>query len=123
MKWRDLKQYGEEENLPSYINAKKQGLKMKTNKLWLVIPAIFDMCGSTLLFISLTMISASVYQMLKGALVFIAAIYSIIFLKRRFYIHHWTAMSIVILGVIVVGASPIIYPDGNQGPDVTDETR
>ena len=87
---------------------------MKPSKLWLIIPAAFDMMGSTLLFISLTMISASVYQMLKGALVFIAAIYSIIFLRRRFYRHHWTALTIVVSGVVIVGASPIIFPDEND---------
>ena len=60
------------------------------------------------------MITASVYQMLKGALVFIAAIYSMILFKRVFYRHHWTAMIIVTAGVVVVGASPILYPDPNE---------
>mmetsp|Transcript_6702 Transcript_6702/g.5832 ORF Transcript_6702/g.5832 Transcript_6702/m.5832 type:complete len:156 (-) Transcript_6702:504-971(-) len=92
---------------------------MKPNKLWLLIPASFDLVGSTLLFISLTMISASVYQMMKGALVFIASIYSIIFLKRRFFRHHWTALTIVITGVVIVGASPIIFPEkGSTTEDI-----
>ena len=64
---------------------------------------MFDLCGSTLLFIALTMISASVYQMLKGSLVFIAAVYSMLILKRRFFRHHWIALIIVITGVVLVG--------------------
>lgn len=111
MRWRDIKEHGKLENLPSYIKAKEKGLGMKPSRFLLIIPAAFDLIGSTLLFVSLTMISASVYQMLKGALVFIAAVYSIIFLNRRFYRHHWTAMTIVIIGVIIVGASPILFPD------------
>lgn len=116
---RDKKKYGGLDKIPSYAEAKTKGLKMNPSKFWLIIPALFDMTGSTLLFVSLTMISASVYQMLKGALVFIAAVYSIIFLRRKFYRHHWTAMTIVIMGVIIVGASPIIYPD----PKTTDPTE
>ncbi|CAI2368756.1 unnamed protein product [Moneuplotes crassus] len=111
MRCNEIRRYGEKESIPSYISAQERGLNMKPSKLWLIIPAIFDLLGSTLLFISLTMISASVYQMLKGALVFIATIYSIIFLKRRYHRHHWTALFIVITGVIIVGASPIIYPE------------
>jgi drug/metabolite transporter (DMT)-like permease len=114
LRYRDVKKYGGVEKLPSYIKAKKEGLKMNPSRFWMIIPAVFDLMGSTLLFVSLTMISASVYQMLKGALVFIAAIYSIIFLKRRFFRHHWTALTIVIIGVIIVGASPIIYPDSSS---------
>ena len=115
----DVRKYGAVHKIPAYIEAKKKGLDTNPSKLWLIIPAAFDMMGSTLLFISLTMISASVYQMLKGALVLIVAVYSIIFLRRRFYRHHWTAVTIVITGVIIVGASPIIFPEEeNQGGDV-----
>eukprot|EP00344_Euplotes_crassus_P003775 CAMPEP_0197007184 /NCGR_PEP_ID=MMETSP1380-20130617/39445_1 /TAXON_ID=5936 /ORGANISM="Euplotes crassus, Strain CT5" /LENGTH=110 /DNA_ID=CAMNT_0042427153 /DNA_START=386 /DNA_END=715 /DNA_ORIENTATION=- len=57
------------------------------------------------------MIAASVYQMLRGMIVFVATIMSIIFLNKRYYRHHWTALTIVVIGVAIVGASPIIYPD------------
>jgi len=63
------------------------------------------------MFVGLTMIAASVYQMLRGMIVFVATIMSIIFLNKRYYRHHWTALTIVVIGVAIVGASPIIYPD------------
>jgi len=43
------------------------------NPLKIAIPAIFDICGSTLMFIALTMTAASVYQMMRGVIVVITA--------------------------------------------------
>ena len=63
------------------------------------------------------MIAASIYQMLRGCIVFVATIMSIIFLNKRYYRHHWTALSIVVVGVAIVGASPLIYPDKNEETD------
>lgn len=42
---------------------------------------------------------------------------SIIFLGKRYYRHHWTALTIVVIGVAIVGASPIIYPDHGESKD------
>lgn len=120
IKWVELKKYGSEGNLPSVIQAKAMGKKTEVNKLLFLIPASFDMLGSTLLFVALTIISASVYQMLKGVLVISATVYSMIFLKRRYYRHHWTALTTVIIGVVLVGMSSIIYPPES---DDTQETR
>ena len=118
MKYFDVRKYGSEENLPSVIQAKALGKRTDVNKVLFLIPATFDMLGSTLLFISLTIIPASVYQMMKGVLVVSATIYSIIFLKRKFYRHHYTALFIVIIGVILVGSSSIIYPDNSKSDEV-----
>lgn len=112
--WRDTKTYGDVELSPQIIEAKKKGLKTNINVLLLAIPACFDVCASTLMFLGLTMIAASIYQMMRGLIVFVAAILSIIFLKRRFYRHHWTSLALVVGGVALVGASPILYPDPNE---------
>lgn len=74
------------------------------------------------MFVALTMIPASIYQMMRGLIVFVAAMLSIIFLKRRYYIHHWTSLVFVVGGVAIVGASPLLFPedDGNDdGSNVT----
>ena len=54
----------EEENMalsPGGQEAKKTKLKTKINPLYLAIPAMFDICGSTLMLIALTMCAASIY--------------------------------------------------------------
>jgi len=53
------------------------------NPLWIAIPASCDFCGSTLMFVALTMTPASVYQMMRGIIVVITALMSICFLGRK----------------------------------------
>jgi len=60
-------------------------IKMLTNinPLWLAIPASCDVCGSTLMFVALTMCPSSVYQMMRGSIVVITALFSMCFLGRK----------------------------------------
>jgi len=67
-----------------------------------------DVLASTLMFIALTLVDASVYQMMRGLIVFITAIFSIIFLKRVLYRHHYTALALIIGGIALVGVANII---------------
>ena len=53
--------------------------------------------------IALTMVAASVYQMLRGMKVLITALLSIIFLKKKLYRHHWTSVGVIFIGLILVG--------------------
>jgi drug/metabolite transporter (DMT)-like permease len=116
-RWFKIRKYGSREKIPGYIDAKAKGLHMNASRFWMIIPNMFDVIGSTLLFLALVFVSASVYQMLKGTLVLIITVYSIIFLKRRFFRHHYTAVAIVMAGVVIVGASPLIYPDNDNDDD------
>ena len=68
---------------PGTKQAGEQQLKSNINPLLLAIPATCDLCGSTLMFIALTMVDASVYQMMRGIIVVICAIFSIIFLGAK----------------------------------------
>lgn len=43
---------------------------------------------------------------------------SIIFLKKRYFLHHWISLALVVFGVAIVGMSPIVYPD-DAGNDET----
>lgn len=52
--------------------------------------------------VALTMIPASVYQMMRGNIVIVTSLMSIIFLKRRYFRHHWTGISSILFGVILV---------------------
>ena len=73
------------------------------NPLLVSIPACFDICGSTLMFIALTMCAASVYQMMRGVIVVITAVMAILFLGRKQFAHHWLSLFTIVLGVFIVG--------------------
>lgn len=53
------------------------------NPFTVAIPAMFDICGSSLMFVALTLCAASVYQMMRGVIVVITAVMALIFLGRK----------------------------------------
>lgn len=59
------------------------------------------------MFVGLTQCAASVYQMMRGAIVLITALFSVIFLKRKQYAHHIIALVLIVSGVALVGYSGI----------------
>lgn len=61
------------------------------------------------MFIALTMVPASVYQMMRGFINVVTPVLSIIFLKKRQYAHHWVGVACIVLGVAEVGAIAIVY--------------
>lgn len=79
--------------------------------LLLALPAICDICGTTLMNAGLLMVAASIYQMTRGALVLFVGLFSVIFLKRRLYLFQWMSLVGVVLGVAVVGLAGAIWPD------------
>jgi drug/metabolite transporter (DMT)-like permease len=92
---------------PGASMAVEKKLKTNINPLLLAIPACCDVIASTLMNIALTMVAASVYQMLRGIIVLIVAAMAIIFLKRKLYIHHWTSLACIFIGVFLVGLASL----------------
>jgi len=88
---------------PGTKDANKVQLKTKINPLLLAIPASCDLCGSTCMFIALTQCAPSVYQMCRGVIVVITAFFSVVFLKRKQYFHHYLALTCIVAGVAIVG--------------------
>jgi drug/metabolite transporter (DMT)-like permease len=95
--------------------AKQKKLKTKINPFLLAIPASFDFFGSTLMFVALTQCAASVYQMMRGSIVLITAVFSVIFLGRKQYFHHWSSLFIIVAGVALVGLVGV--SSSNNGDD------
>ncbi|CAG9321013.1 unnamed protein product [Blepharisma stoltei] len=89
--------------------APKEGLVAKAGPLIFFIPAFFDTCGSTMMFIGLVLSAASVYQMVRGFIIVVVAIYSIVFLKRTLYRHQVFGVCFAFLGVVVVGISAVLF--------------
>ena len=88
--------------------------KTKINIIWLTIPAFFDFIGCTMMYVSLTQVAASVYQMMKGISIVYVGLLSLLFLKRKMYCHHWSSMLTVTLGVCVVGIASLIATDNDS---------
>jgi drug/metabolite transporter (DMT)-like permease len=95
---------------PGTKQAEQAKMLTNINPLWIAIPASCDFCGSTLMFIALTMCPSSVYQMMRGLIVVITAFMSMCFLGRKQYRHHWTAIVLIVTGVFVVGYVSMTSP-------------
>jgi len=91
-------------------------VKPELSVFWVIIPALFDMCGSTLLFLGLTNMASSVYQMLRGSVILFIALGSIKLLKRRLFRHNWLGMILVLIGLLLVGIG-YIYDIHNKEKD------
>lgn len=87
-------------------------LKTDINPLLLAIPAAFDIIGSSLMNVSLTLIPASVYQMLRGMIIIVTSVMSIIFLNRKLFRHHWSSVCVIFLGVALVGLAALLESGG-----------
>lgn len=85
------------------------------NPAYLAIPACFDICGSSLMFVALTLCAASVYQMMRGVIVVITALMALLFLGRKQYAHHWTSLFTIVFGVFIVGMVNIMASQKDSG--------
>jgi len=78
--------------------------------LYMAIPAMCDVFGSTLMVIGVAMMAGSVFQMLRGSVILFTALASVYFLKRILYRHHF--LGFVVLGLVFVGLGAMIELDG-----------
>lgn len=79
-------------------------------RLWLWLPTLCDLTSTTLMNVGLLYCSASIYQMLRGAVVIFTGTFSVLFLSRRLYTYQWTSLFLVVFGVTIVGLSSILFP-------------
>ena len=96
-----------EDNLQSMGECESSGKQRKFNKLVFAIPACCDIFTSTLLFLGLLLVSASVYTMMSGGIVVFTGLFSVIFLKRTLYRHHWTGIFLIVLGLVLVSLATL----------------
>ena len=99
---------------PGTQMANEKQLNMNPNPLIMAIPATCDFAGSTLMFIALTMVPASVYQMMRGFINVVTPFLSIIFLKRKQYSHHWVGVIFIVMGVAEVGWVSLKYASSDD---------
>lgn len=98
---------------PGTQMAGEKQLKMNPSPFLLAIPAAFDFTASTLMFIALTMTPASVYQMMRGIVTLFCAVFSMIFLKKKQYRHHWTGLFCICAALGWVGYVAVALSDNS----------
>eukprot|EP00823_Brevimastigomonas_motovehiculus_P002694 TRINITY_DN1623_c0_g1_i1.p1 TRINITY_DN1623_c0_g1~~TRINITY_DN1623_c0_g1_i1.p1 ORF type:complete len:415 (+),score=84.06 TRINITY_DN1623_c0_g1_i1:44-1246(+) len=86
------------------------------NVLLLAIPGVLDCFGSTMMYVGLTWTAVSVYQMLRGAILVFTAVWSSIFLGRKYYFTHWFGIFCVTCGLFIVGLSSVIRGSSSSAP-------
>lgn len=92
----------------------------------LALPAVCDICGTTLMNAGLLLVAASIYQMVRGALVLFVGLFSVLFLKRRLGAWKWLSLFVVVLGVAIVGLAGALEkhdPDHHPSDDLPGDTR
>ena len=89
----------------------------------LALPAICDICGTTLMNAGLLFVAASIYQMTRGALVLFVGLFSVLFLKRHLGGWKWASLFIVVTGVAIVGLAGYLDRKGETSPEVPGDTR
>eukprot|EP00826_Nyctotherus_ovalis_P026943 TRINITY_DN209_c0_g1_i2.p1 TRINITY_DN209_c0_g1~~TRINITY_DN209_c0_g1_i2.p1 ORF type:complete len:330 (+),score=105.80 TRINITY_DN209_c0_g1_i2:323-1312(+) len=98
-------------------DAKEQENIPKTKRILYAVPATFDVLGSTCNFFALARVAASVYQMMRAFMIVVTATFSVLFLKKRYFVHQMIGICLVIGGVIIVGTVTI---NASKGSGTTD---
>lgn len=82
--------------------------------LLLSIPSAFDLVATILMNIGLLSVTASVYQMMRGAEMLFAALFAIAFLGRTLNRHHYAGIACCVAGIGLVGASSLLGGEGSS---------
>ncbi|XP_067136782.1 solute carrier family 35 member F6-like [Centruroides vittatus] len=86
----------------------------KFNPFIFLLPALCDMTGTSIMYIGLNLTYASSFQMLRGAVIVFTGLLSVAFLRRVIKRYEWLGILIIIVGLVLVGLSDMIKPDGSQ---------
>lgn len=91
--------------------------KKKLNPVYIAIPSFFDILETICSCIALTLLVASVTQMLKTAIILFTAIFSVLILKMKLYKHHFASLVAIIGGLGMVASAQFIEegPGGSTG--------
>ncbi|KAH7360552.1 hypothetical protein BKA65DRAFT_188068 [Rhexocercosporidium sp. MPI-PUGE-AT-0058] len=107
------------------INPALKAMSIKEDRIplkgWKVVllslPAICDICGTTLMNVGLLFVVPSIYQMTRGALVLFVGLFSVLFLRRKLHLFQWFALVTVVTGVAIVGLAGALYKDDKAAKD------
>lgn len=87
----------------------RDGVAEKKTNVWMLsIPTIFDLIATVLMNVGLLSVTASVYQMLRGAEMLFAAMFAVFFLKRKLNRYHHAGIACCIFGIALVGSATVL---------------
>lgn len=87
--------------------------------LIMLLITFFDMSASFILNYCLLSIHASVWQMLRGSVIFFSFLICTFILKRRAYSFMWVAISMILIAMSIIGVSAVISTGvANEGVSV-----
>jgi drug/metabolite transporter (DMT)-like permease len=92
--------------------------KIRVNYLLIAIPASADLMTSTLQYIALNYISPSIYQMLRGGVIIVTAIFSMLFLKKKPTRAEIFGCCLAVFGIMIVGLSAVLF-SSSKASDVS----
>lgn len=72
---------------------------------WGALPAAFDSFGSGIMNFAIGLVTASVYQMLRGSSIIFTAVASWIFFNKKLERHQTLGIALIIIGIITIGIS------------------
>ena len=84
----------------------------------LTVPAVLDLIATVLMYVGLLSVTASVYQMLRGAMLVFAALFGTVFLKRQLNSMHYGGIVGTLIGIAIVGAASLLSGEGSATRDV-----
>ncbi|CAH0578394.1 unnamed protein product [Chrysodeixis includens] len=84
------------------------------NPFILMPAAMFDLVGTSIMYIGLTLTYVSSFQMFRGSIIVFVAVLSMTFLNRRIIRREWVGILSVIIGLIVVGVTDALYQSAGE---------
>ena len=81
----------------------------KFNPLIWAIPAMCDLCGTSIMYVGLTWTYAASFQMLRGSVIIFTGLLSVAFYGNTLKIYNWVGMVMVIVGLVVVGVGDYVF--------------
>lgn len=81
----------------------------------LILPGVFDIIETSFKNITLTLVAASITQMLRSSVVLFTAMLAMIFLKKRLFRHHITSLFLIVGGIVMVG---LAAESGNKSTNI-----
>ncbi|KAK9843952.1 hypothetical protein WJX81_000335 [Elliptochloris bilobata] len=76
--------------------------------LMLALPMAFDLVATLLMSVGLLYVTASIYQMLRGAEILFSALFAVTFLHRPLNKLHYLGIAACTVGIVVVGSSSFL---------------
>lgn len=113
-KKKELEEKPDEQREESSLSSSTDSSRKYPLFLYFLPPTACDLSATTLMNIGLLYTTVSVYQMLRGAMVFFTALFSIIFLGKRLNFQHFLGLFLVVLGITVVGLANLLYSSSDS---------